>query len=102
MTQDIQELINNMQGFELQYETPKGYATPHFRRTDVDKLVQRLDRLRRRHIEATVLDMQTREVVGGVTPGDAVNPWNYWLWSKPEPELELAKAAIAREGALCQ
>lgn len=86
MTQDIQELINNMQGFELQYETPKGYATPHFRRTDVDKLVQRLDRLRRRHIEATVLDMQTREVVGGVTPGDAVNPWNYWLWSKPEPE----------------
>ena len=83
------------QGFELQYETPKGFATPHFRRTDVEKLVEQLDWLRRRHIEATVVDMQTREEVGGVTPGDAINPWNYWLWSKPENAQELISRMCA-------
>ena len=63
----------------LRYETPQGFATPHFQEDQKEELIGKLRSLRKRKIEAKVIHLPSGEQVGAVVPGDAFNPWNYWL-----------------------
>jgi hypothetical protein len=68
----------NSRYIEVRYDTPKGYATPHFHPSEEEDLERKLISLKRRRIEATVINLLTGEVVGSVEPGDGINPWMWW------------------------
>jgi hypothetical protein len=68
----------NSRYIEVRYDTPKGYATPHFHPSEEEDLERKLISLKRRRIEATVINLLTGEVVGSVEPEDGINPWNWW------------------------
>lgn len=68
----------NSRYIEVRYDTPKGYATPHFHPSEEEDLERKLISLKRRRIEATVINLLTSEVVGSVEPADGINPWNWW------------------------
>jgi hypothetical protein len=68
----------NSRYIEVRYDTPKGYATPHFHQSEEEELERKLISLRRRRIEATVINLLTGEVVGSVESGYSINPWIWW------------------------
>lgn len=75
----------NSRYIEVRYETPKGFATPHFHPSEEEELERKLISLRRRHIEATVINLLTGEVVGSVEegvfdngPGTRSGRWTWW------------------------
>lgn len=68
----------NSRYIEVRYSTPKGFATPHFHPSEEENLERKLISLRRRRIEAEVVNLLTGEVVGSVEPGDGINPWMWW------------------------
>ena len=85
MTTPTAQLTANSRYIELQYATAKGNTTQHFRPGEEEELEQKLIRLKRRHIEATVVNLLTQETVGGTGEGlfDAgphgrISRWNYW------------------------
>ena len=68
----------NSRYIEVRYDTPKGFATPHFHPSEEEDQERKLISLRRRRIEAEVVNLLTGEIVGGVEPGDGINPWIWW------------------------
>ena len=68
----------NSRYIEVRYDTPKGYATPHFHPSEEEDLERKLISLKRRRIVAEVVNLLTGEIVGGVEPGDGINPWMWW------------------------
>jgi hypothetical protein len=75
----------NSRYIEVRYSTPKGYATPHFHPSEEEDLERKLISLKRRHIEATVINLLTGEVVGSVEegvfdngPGTRIGHWMWW------------------------
>jgi hypothetical protein len=69
------QLSGNSRYIEVQYNTKKGYATPHFHPSEEELLEKRLKSLYRRHIPAIVINLLTKETVGAVEEGD---PWVWW------------------------
>jgi hypothetical protein len=70
---------------EVQYETPKGFATPHYNPGEEEELEKKLISLKHRHIRATVINLLTGETVGGTDEGlfdkdthTRISRWNYW------------------------
>ncbi len=84
-TQTAGQLTANSRYIEVQYATPKGFATPHFHPSEEEELEKKLISLKHRHIVSTVVNLLTGETVGGTgeclfdnTGRGRISHWNYW------------------------